>query len=523
VNLDEIKANKLRVAVLLIVALLGVVLILFQTRYGPGTTGDSVRYLMGTENLLQGNGFSRTSGGGEIRPITMFPPFYSVVLLGVKVTGVEFFDGIRLLQALLFGVNIFLAGLIILRYTKSIWAAIIGSTFVLVAKEVVFYHSFVLTEAVYILLMFVTLLGLVQFLESRKSSLLVLLGIVVGAATLTRYVGLSLTVGVVLSILLLSDESLRRRLMDCLIFGAISVAPVLLWLRRNAIQTGTSVNRAFVFHPMSTELIRAYRAEVSYWFVPKQLHFPHSLRKALMLIMAIPGPALFFFDRLKVDFLSHNRSKKPFWPLPWVISIFMISYIGLVFFNLTFLDAISDFNTVSRYLVPVYIDAVILFVIVFHRLTDLPGKWVLLRGVVVVLGLALIVLYGIETYQILKDPLSSIGYSGLKQQRPETVEMLESIDTSVPIISNDPEMIYIFVNRPAYLLPLQIDYHTTMEREDFDQQFSATKEKLLDGGVVVLFSPMTESELQVVELLDAELLDVFYGSSFYGYPEVIAE
>jgi hypothetical protein len=101
--------------------------------------------------------------------------------------------------------------------------------------------------------------------------------------------------------------------------------------------------------------------------------------------------------------------------------------------------------------------------------------------------------------------------------------MFESIDTTVPIISNDPEMVYIFTNRPAYLLPLQIDFHTTMERDDFNQQVSATREKLLRGGVVVLFSPMTENELKVVELLNAELLDAFIGSLFYGYPEIIAE
>jgi hypothetical protein len=271
---------------------------------------------------------------------------------------------------------------------------------------------------------------------------------------------------------------------------------------------------------MSTELIRAYRAEISYWFVPKLLDLPHMIRKALMLLIGIPGPVLFFLIQVRDHFMRRDQERKPFWALPWVLAFFMASYVGLLFFNLTLLDAISDFNTVPRYLVPIYIGAVILFVLVFHQLTSFSR---ILRGAVVALGLSLIVLYGLETNQILQDPLSSIGYSGLKQQRPETVEMLESIDRSVPIISNDPEMVYIFVNRPAYLLPLQVDFHTTKAREDFDQQVLATRDKLLDGGVIVLFSPMTENELKVVELLDADLLDAFYGSSFYGYPEVIAE
>jgi hypothetical protein len=318
--------------------------------------------------------------------------------------------------------------------------------------------------------------------------------------------------------MVLSGESLRRRLMDCLIIGAISAAPVLLWLRRNALQAGTSVNRAFVFHPMSTELIRAYRAEVSYWFVPKELHFPHSLRKALMLIMAIPGPALFFFNRLKVDFLSHDRSKNPFWPLPWIISIFMISYVGLLFFNLTFLDAISDFNTVPRYMVPVYILGIILFVIAFHQLTAKGRIRKFLRVVMVALAITLIFLYAYGTTSIIQDPLSFTGYSGLKYQSPEIVERLEAIDSSAPIVSNDPEMVYIFSNRSAYLLPQQFDFHTTKEREDFDEQIVATRSKLQQGGVIVLFAPMTDAEIEVTRLLDAKLLDNFIGSLFYGYP-----
>jgi 4-amino-4-deoxy-L-arabinose transferase-like glycosyltransferase len=391
--LDKIdRKHRLGFLLLLSVAIVGVLVILVQTRYGLGTTGDSVRYIMGAESLLEGNGYSRTSGGGEIRPITMFPPFYSVVLAGVKITGLDLYDGARILQALLFGLNIFLVGLLIFRYTRSAWAALMGSLFILVAMELVFYHTWVLTEAVFITLMLVFILGLIQFLDRRNVYLLIVLGILVGAATMTRYVGLSLIMAGALSILVLSEADWKQRLLDCFVLGGISVAPVLLWLRRNSTLTGTSVNRSFVYHPMSTELIQAYRAEISYWFVPKLLDFPHTIRKALMLLIGIPGPLLFFLLQLKENFLKRDLPRKPFWTLPWILVFFVLSYVGLLFFNLTLLDAISDFNTVPRYLVPVYIAAVILFIIVFHRLTILGGMGKILRGAAVALGFSLMVL-----------------------------------------------------------------------------------------------------------------------------------
>lgn len=513
--------NRLALGINLFLCVLGAFLILYQTRFGPGTTGDSVHYLMGAENLLEGNGFSRFSGGGEIRPITMFPPFYSFVLAGLKFTGLDLYQGVRILHATLFAANLFLVAFLISRYTRSYWASLLGCLLILVARDLVYYHSWVLTEALFVFLMLLVIYLLAKYLDNERSTLLFLASALLGCATLTRYVGLSMTMAGVVSILLLSRTNWKRRLVDCFILGGVSLIPAILWLRRNAAVAGSTVNRSLIFHPMSSELIRAYRAEISFWFVPKQVDVPHSLRRALMLLLAVPGPALFFFLEIKEKLLKRREPRQTFWTLPWILAFFVVSYVVLLFLNLTLFDAISDFNTVPRYLVPVYVSAVILFILAFHRILERWKQWRVLQIGVLAIGFVLIGLYAHRTLGIIQDPISNIGYTGLKEQRPETVEMLKSIEASSPIISNDPEMVYILGDRTAYLFPLKVDYHTTQEREDYEQQIEATRDKLNQGGVIVLFSPMRESELEVVDLLRAELLDVFYGSSFYGYPEAI--
>jgi hypothetical protein len=340
---------------------------------------------------------------------------------------------------------------------------------------------------------------------------------------LTRYVGLSLMTAGIASILLLSDRTWKRRIMDCLIFGAMALVPFFLWLRRNASLSGTMVNRAFIYHPISTELFQAYRAEITFWFVPRQLNFPHILRRSLMLLLAIPGPVIFFYRDVKERIFKQSRPRSTFWTIPWILAFFVLSYVGILFFNLTLLDAISDFNTVPRYLVPVYVAAVVLFVIVFHQLINWKKTWTILKFSSLAVGAILAFFYALDTFTILKDPLLFIGYTGYKQLQPGVVEMMDSIEHSAPIISNDPEMVFILANRPAYMLPLEIDFHTTKEREDYDQQVQATREKLNRGGVIVLFSPMTERELDVVRFLNAEQLIAFKGSLFYGYPDAIAD
>jgi hypothetical protein len=237
-----------------------------------------------------------------------------------------------------------------------------------------------------------------------------------------------------------------------------------------------------------------------------------------MLIMGIPGPAIFFLLEFRDRFIRKAKKNGAFWSLPWILLIFVISYIGSLFLTLTLVDAVVDFNVVSRYLLPVYICAIILFVIVFYKLFWQDRKGIILRTIVLIVTFSLMFLYGYQTLSMVKDPIPEIGYTGHKVNYPEIVARLEAVDKSKPIISNDPEMVYILINRPAYMMPIQYDFNANVEREDFDQQVEATREKLRRGGVIVLFSPMTQAEMEVANILDAKLLDSFLGSLFYGYP-----
>ena len=113
-------------SVYLLLAVAASLLALYFTRDGPGITGDSVHYVMGAENLLQGHGFSRTGGAGEILPITGFPPGTSTVLVAVGIFIEDLFQGARLLNSILFGVNIFLVAYLVRKITGSFWFGLVA-------------------------------------------------------------------------------------------------------------------------------------------------------------------------------------------------------------------------------------------------------------------------------------------------------------------------------------------------------------------------------------------------------------
>lgn len=515
------KKNKLWLALSLLLSCLGIALILHYTRLIPGVGGDSVQYVMGAESLLEGKGYARLSGGGEIRPITGFPPLYSLVLAGIGWMSVDPFEGARLLNAALFGGSIFLTGLLIFRHTASLVASLIGSALVLTSLSLVSIHGMVMTEPLFIFLMLLAIYNLVRYLDTQRLHFLVISGLMVSLSTMTRYIGLSLFGAGVLSILLLSRTHWKRRLMDCVVFGGLTVVPLYFWFRRNAIVSGTAVNRELIYHPMQAKLLRVFLAEILSWFAPRILALPRTLRNLLVVVTTLPWLVIFYFHEVRNFFRKMSETRKAFWTLPWVLAFYVGGYTAILIVNSTLLDAGTTMSAPSRYLTPVFVVVVMVFVIAIHRLVEGWRKGIVPRMLAVTIGVALIIIYALQVIELVREPFSVGGYFEYKLKRMEAVREFEALDLEAPIISNNPEMIYVMSNRTAYMWPIQYDVYKLEDRDDFDAQVEATREKLLDGGLLVVFGWPEGAEMLVFDLLETERLAHFIDVSFWGYPEAL--
>lgn len=512
--------NWTAVLLLLIIPFIGVGLILYETQIGPGINGDAIQYIMGAENLALGNGFSRISGNGELRPITGFAPLYSTILAGLSLVGLDVFQAARMLNAILFGANIFLVGKLIHRYTGNLLPALVGSALVLTSETQFRQHVMALSEPTFIFLMLVSVYGLASYLDTKSRSMLMLSAITAGLASLTRYAGVSMTATGLTMIFLFSRTSWRRRLLDCALFGGISLLPVFLWLRRSVSDSGTLANRVIKFHPMSGTLIRVYIAEVASWFVPRILGLPRPVRNILVAILALPWPALFLSREVKGLVSKREEQLRPFWSLPWMLVINSIFYLLILIINTSLLDAGTPVSAPPRYLMPVFVSCVIFFIIVIVRLTqEVRGRSINLFPLAY--GGLLILLYTLTTMPMVKNPLTAIGYLGYIEQRRDAQLELQSIAPDVSIISNNPEMLYAFIHRSAYMWPIEYDHYVQQERADFDAQVAATREKLEQGGILVVFGWPQGAERLVFEILGAERLSSFIDITLLGYPEAI--
>lgn len=508
-------------------SLVGVALVLYQTRFGPGASGDSSSYLMGAENLRLGNGYARYSGGYELKPITGFPPLFSAVLAAAELPGADGYTAARMFNAIVFGANILLVAGLIWAYTDSLWAAALGGVLYLIADTQFELHTWVMSEPLYILLAFTAVFALAKHLSAPTQSWRWLLAAAAlsALANLTRLVGPAIMVAGVVVILILGTTSWRRRLAFAIGYGAISLIPLVLWLQRNRLVAGTAVNRELGYHPMGPQLVRHFLAEISSWFVPNEVPLSTAVRALLATLIAagLFGGLAWLSVRnwlhrgqgtLRLSGPDYVRLPA----LPWILGAYIACNGAIVYLNSTFFDAGTTLAAPARYLATVFAAivplAVMAGVTIWRVLGNRPLMLIIAGGYLLALGAFQVA----GLVKMVRDPLPYLGYTGRRSSWSEVVARLEQLPADVPIVSNNPEMIYVLVDRPAYVRPISYDQYQNAPRQDYEQQLAFIADQMERGAAFVVFDQLEPDDLALIGGLGLQLVAEYPQACIYRAP-----
>ena len=142
-----------------VMGLVGVAIILIATsNFGAGLTPDSIGYLAATRSLLAGKGVLWYNGD----PIDIWPPLYPVMLAIVnKVFGVDFLASVHVINAIFFGLIVYLSGILFFNYLVSVPSlAILGSIYVLLSNSLFSVSVMAWSEPVFILCVLLFILSI---------------------------------------------------------------------------------------------------------------------------------------------------------------------------------------------------------------------------------------------------------------------------------------------------------------------------------------------------------------------------
>ena len=214
---------------LVALAVLGAALILLRNHpYGPAINRHSVFYITTAESLLAGEGWIQSGGG----PLVAFGPLYPALLAALGfLSSFEEWDVAGPLNALLFGLTIFIAGHWLRQRIASRWLALWG-LLALVFSPLTRMFEFALSEPLFIFLMTAALFCMDRFLREGRRAALIQAALFITLACLTRNAGGLLVIS--LGALLLIQPGARplEKMKHCAAFTLICgilVSPRLIY------------------------------------------------------------------------------------------------------------------------------------------------------------------------------------------------------------------------------------------------------------------------------------------------------
>ena len=473
---------------LLLLIVIGTLLVLRVTPEGLGLSDDSIAYIAGARSMLAGQGY-REAWLASNQPVTHFPPAFSSVLAFPGLFGMDPLRGARFVNALLFGLNAGLLGILAWRMTPSLTAGVVLAALFVLNSEILQVHAVAMSEPLFIFLSLLSLWMFDLYFERHTHWLwLVLCGTFVGMAYLTRYAGLALVATFVAALFILHDDW-RKRLISAGIFVAAVLPWALGWAVRNRLVADNATNRVLAWHPITADNFRMGVRVFADFFIPVE-----SWRRAMVkqpgivegMIALILGVVLVWIvakgwtyfskpqqapARERIDAGSREI-------IPFITGLYLFAYLASIAASMTMFDAATKFKL--RILSPVFVCLLILLVYL--------GIWLRnkRRGVVIVLTF---IFLGFSFYKqfITTNELSKggLGYASFQWYDSQAMAYLRELPNEIMIYTNEPGAVYLYTGRGAYVLPDRFDSATAQARAGFEEGMAAMQDEINSGRAVL--------------------------------------
>jgi hypothetical protein len=330
-------------------------------------------------------------------------------------------------------------------------------------------------------------------------------------------VGVSLVAAGALAIFVWGEGRPRDRLGRAALFGVLAALPFVLWMTRNLTVGGPGLaNREVRYHPFQPDTLRVMLFEPTRWIIPDEVVLPRILRGGLALVLFLGGPALFLWRARTWRGPSAIRQEKAV--LPLLLMMLVPLYIAILIVNSLLLDAGTTYGAILRYLTPLFVVVVILEVTTYVR--GLPtGRWRRPTTAVLAIITALVLVAGmVGTSALARQSSAQMGFTTIRTTWSDLAARLSAQGPAQPILSENPEMVYFLIGRPAYAMPIKFDQYRQVFREDFAQQLELAGDRLKAGAILVVFGDPSDEQAEVIRLLGVTPLQTFEGAVVYGYP-----
>jgi hypothetical protein len=450
------------------------------TRHAPLLTTDSASYLSAADNLTSGKGLTTSFNdstsvyhpiqavgfGGRV-PFTHFEPLYTLLIAGLHAAGFSDLNAARTIGAVSLTLIVLLLFALAYRALQGYLPLVLVFVLVtvigpsgqgFVSGNLLELSGQVLSEPLFYGFTLGALLAGVLFLEKGANRYLVATVVLVVAATLTRYVGVSVAIAIAFAMLTTKTLPLRRRMQCGALVGGFGVLAIVGWPAVGGLLSGGSTPRPIAFH-LHPHLIGDLLSTAGAWFFPTD--WPAWLTDSgafVLLAIAVIVPFSGGYFRL---IRPASGPPPEIQNLLRLAAIFLLSYLMVVLGSSTLLDASLSLD--QRVLGPIQVVAYLLLAsLIYWAVRSRTGAGVPLAPLAATGTIALLLVL----------PNVTLGYRQLDHPFPTprptpAMVALAKLPASDVIFTNEPSGVFLYAHRGSVLVPGRSYPITTGRNPDF--------------------------------------------------------
>lgn len=265
----------------------------------------------------------------------------------------------------------------------------------------------------------------------------------------------------------------------------------------NLVHSGGATDREFVFHPVAWEKIHYGISILSGWlFIPGSNPYLHLVILAILLL------CLFVFARTNVSNAIIKQAVH-------TCIILSLVYLSFLILSISTLDAHTPLD--ARILIPIYL----FFFLALTALVSnfLHNKQSKALGIILLLGLLFFAYKQFigQSEFVAYAQSNGIGFASKQWVLSETLHRVKKLPTHKIIYTNAPELIQLYTDHSAKMLPRHSNPATKQVNQLFQQQMINLSQEIgSQNALIALFNSISWRWY----LPDSSSLKVFLKSSF---------
>ncbi len=432
-------------------AFLGVFLILHATNYGPWAFSDSTTYIWTAHNLAAGQGLVIQNPNGGYDLLTWHPPLFSLLLSIPLLFNVDALLAIRWMNALCFGITVFLGSFSTWKFTRSFPVTVGVAALSVFALDLIFVFTGAMSEAIYFVLglgaLFLLVLGLS---EKAKKSWLIAAGVLAGLSFLARYTGLAFIGTVIVVPFIFSDGAVRKRIVALLPAAIPAVLIPAAWSVFVFLQNRSFGGRKLLSEDRLrlnfTKYLENFWGVISDWF-PYLFRGNHILPAGWKLAIGAVIVVIVLVIGLRI--ITKNPAPEKRIHLIWLTTtaVFLLAYLGFHVGSWIFSSAPPAVD--RRLLSPILLAGILFLGAIFSLPQHAPDRrlrilqWLFLLYALV----SLWYFHGKLQSFLYEQHHFGLGYTSKRWEDSELIRQVLQIDPQAEMASNNNAFILFYSGR----------------------------------------------------------------------------